>query len=574
MLISAIIASIYQYREQASLAKKNINYEYVEIDMSSKFKEGEISPLDEVMGEGISYFDFINNLEKIKSNSRVKGLIFKLDNFSLTRAQSEEVGKIVEEISKTKEVYSYSTGFNRASYYFAANSNKIFMPGTSSATSNIGTYSVELPFYKRIADKAGVKFTVVHMGAYKSFGENLVSTSMSEFSKENTLNILNKSFDEFLESVSIKRGIEKNALEKKIIDGELISAIPDELLENKLIDSKIYYEDFKETIGSKKIIPYLDYKDLIERKPLISVSYKEKKDKIALIFLDGEITEDSAPTKSGSITETTTIELLDKAFKDKDVKGIVLRVNSPGGSALVSDIIHEKIKNGKKEKPVYISMGSVAASGGYYISSAGDRIFVNKNTVTGSIGVVSIIPNFEEIAKKIGVDMNILQKGEKQNIYSLFQPVDDTRINTLLKSNERVYNEFKGHVAEGRRMSLEKVEKVAQGRVWTGKDAVSNGLADEIASLPEVIVKLATKLNLEKENYEIDIIERGDMKGEIKGYLKLFRKNASIYFNKSIMDRFYSILKGNALEEEIIEKLSEKIGKVAVYNPDIEKLAK
>ncbi len=530
VLVVGIAYFIYTSFEAQKMAEMNKKYEYVEIDMNREFKEGGQKLIDLLMGDKVSYFDFTQSLKELEKDPKVKGVIFKLDGYSLSSAQTEEISKIVEEISKTKKSYSYSTGFTKNDYSFALSTKEIIMPMTYTSTSNITGYGVEIPFYKKVADKFGVGFTVVHMGDYKSFGENLVSTSMSQYSKENMLSLLNKLYGNFVSKVSEKRGIDKTLLNKKILDGEFAYATPDLLKQINLIDTHKYYSELKKELDpeNENIINFDDYRQLKAVQNLNMNTSAKPKNKIGVINLSGNIVEVDEKSKE-VITVESFEKMFNKAMADENVKGIVLRVNSPGGSALSSEIIHNMILNGKNssKKPVYVSMGSVAASGGYYISVAGDKLFANKNSITGSVGVVSIIPNISGLADKVGVNFEILTNGKNTELNSIIQKPSESRLKLMYLSNEKVYSEFKNRVATSRGFTPEEVEAVARGRVWTGEEALNNRMIDGIAGLDEVTILLAKELKIE-EAYEVVSISEDDFKGDLQGYFSLLKSGVLI----------------------------------------------
>ncbi|MGL4402831.1 MAG: signal peptide peptidase SppA [Fusobacteriaceae bacterium] len=489
--------------------------------MGKKFSENGENFMDAVMGENRDYLEFLKKLREIENDDKIKGLIFKLDNFALNSVQSEEIGKILKSISDKKEIYSYSTGFNRGNYLFASYTDKIVMPPTNSATSILTPYSAEIPYYKGLADKVGINFSVVNTGSYKSMGENLTSDKMSQYTRENNSMILDDSYNNFLITVSENRKIEKNILQKKMEVGDYVLANPQILKKENLIDEESFYHNFRKKLGEEAVITLEEYQRNKDEQSIVS-------DKIGVVFLSGEIRENSPERGEGGISPELAENLLKKAMEDDEVKGIILRIDSPGGSALASEIIHNMISSYEKKKPIYVSMGRVAASGGYYIATAGDKIYLNKNTLTGSIGVVSIIPNFKKLTEKMGIKIETIEKGKNANIYSFFEPMDNMRIETILKSSQKVYLEFKSRVSEARNLTLEEVEEVGAGRVWLGEKAIEKNLADGIASLEEVGKILGS--DLEMENYQLVKINHGDIKGELLGFLKRIR-NFSLFKN-------------------------------------------
>ncbi|MGL4980952.1 MAG: signal peptide peptidase SppA [Fusobacteriaceae bacterium] len=541
LLIVFVVISIRKYNINEKINHRKGEYSYIEVDMSKNFSEGNGVFLDKVFKENREYLEFIETLREIEKDEKIKGLIFKLNNFALNSVQSEEIGKILNSIGKKKEIYSYSTGFNRLDYFFASYTKTIMMPPTDSATSILIPYSSEIPYYKDLSDKVGVKFSVVNTGNYKSMGENLISNSMSQYTRENNSMILDQGYNVFLETVSENRNIQKNILQEKIENGDFILTNPQNLADEKLIDKQIYYHNFKKELGDKVTITFEEYQENL-------VDKKKELDKIGVVFLNGEIRENSIEKGEGLITLEQTENLLKKAMENDEIKGIILRIDSPGGSALASEIIHNMISSYEKRKPIYISMGRVAASGGYYIATAGDKIYLNRNTVTGSIGVVSVIPNFKELTKKIGVKIETIEKGRDANIYSMFEPLNNSKIEVILKSSQRVYLEFKNRVSAARGINLEEVENIAAGRVWLGDKAIEKKLADGIASLEEVGLILAEDLQLEK--YQLVKINQSDMKSELFNWMK---KTGSL----SIFQNSFQNLDFLKLSKEIKSKVKE-----------------
>lgn len=528
VLIFIVIVIFAKNKENRRLANLNTNYRYVEIDLGRNFTEGELDPINEILHGDFNYFTLQEAIKNIGQDEKVQGIIFKIDNFALDSAQSEEIGKLIQKVKGDKKIYMYATGISRKSYDFALN-GEIIMPPTSAAQGSITGYSTVRPFYKRLGEKLGVSFTVVHIGDYKSFGEDLTSTSMSDFSRENIVTLLDGLHDRFILRASKLRGLEKEYLNKNILDGELALVTPKELKERKLIDKLEYYYDLKERLSKSSIITLDEYfqiyrsgEDFVANKEL------EKDTKyIGIITLDGEISHFENAQELNVITYERAYNRLKEAMEDSDVKGIVVRINSPGGSALTSELIHQMVLEMKKKygKPLYISMGSVAASGGYYIAASGDKIYANETTLTGSIGVVSILPNIGKLADKLGVDIEEITNGKNTNLYSITEKPTEERLEILRQSSENVYNEFKERVSKGRGMTLDEVEKVAQGRVWTGTDGVKNRLVDGIATLDETVNILAEDLKIENGKFRVKEIYVGDMRARLKQYFKIFGRN-------------------------------------------------
>ena len=324
---------------------------------------------------------------------------------------------------------------------------------------------------------------------------------------------------------------------------------PETMLRNNLIDEMNYYESFLVKNGITNKISLEEYisKLAVDPKPKKDKSEKEK-DKIAVIYAEGTINyfEDSK-----KINEIITPEKIQKelaiAEKSDDIKGVVIRVNSPGGSALASDIIYNSIKN--LTKPVYISMGGVAASGGYYISAAGDKIYADKETLTGSIGVITMIPNISELLKKAEINYSVISKGKYSDMGSLVRDLTEDEKDKIRASSLKVYEEFVDRVAEGRNMTREEVLKSAEGRVWLGEEAKKIGLVDEIGGIEKAVGDLALSLGL--EDYKVvESLKEEKIESVIKNYLPKYLM-AQIIGDNKITE---AVKKADMISEELLLK--------------------
>lgn len=522
---------------------------YIELTLSDEIAESRvITPFD--IKKEINFYGILKNLEKAENDPRVEGLILKLDSVGLSRGQAEEFTAKIKEFKKSgKKIYAYAPSFTNQNYVIASAADKIIMPKTMGAMSEIKGYFMEVPYYKTLGDKIGVKMNVIHIGDYKSAGESYDRTEMSREHRENTERILNAVYENFVETVSENRKIEKNVLNEKILDGRFVLADPETMLRNNLIDEMDYYESFLVKNGITNKISLEEYisKLAVDPKPKKDKSEKEK-DKIAVIYAEGTINyfEDSK-----KINEIITPEKIQKelaiAEKSDDIKGVVIRVNSPGGSALASDIIYNSIKN--LTKPVYISMGGVAASGGYYISAAGDKIYADKETLTGSIGVITMIPNISELLKKAEINYSVISKGKYSDMGSLVRDLTEDEKDKIKASSLKVYEEFVDRVAEGRNMTREEVLKSAEGRVWLGEEAKKIGLVDEIGGIEKAVGDLALSLGL--EDYKVvESLKEEKIESVIKNYLPKYLMAQIIGDNKIIE----SVKKTDMISEELLLK--------------------
>lgn len=502
------------------------NESYIEIDLAREFREKTKNLPEILKNEDVNFYSLLKTFDSIEKDEKIKGVILKLDNLALNRGQIEELSKKIASLkSNNKIIYSYMTSVDNRNYSLASKSNEIFMPPAMSANVNITGYYTEMMYYKNLADKLGIKVNVIHIGDYKSYGEQYVKDKMSPEYKENMERLLNKVYDNFVDNISEDRRLNKNLINERILAGDLMVSEPYQLKKLGMVDELMYYEQIKEFVGKKKVISldkYLQY--VYDNKK----STKKNNDKIAIIYAEGTILMGEEPRNlSDQLTPNTIITELDKALKNKNIKGIVLRVNSPGGSALASAVINNKIKEVNKVKPVYVSIGGIAASGGYYISADAKKIFADKGSLTGSIGVVSLIPNVKELVEKIDINIEELKKGEYADIYSLTNEVTKDKLDKIYASNLKVYDEFLNVVSEGRDLNREYVHSIAQGKVWLGEEALELKLVDKIGGIEDTISNLAKDLNL--THYDvIEISESLDYNSILKKYIPLIEVNDKI----------------------------------------------
>lgn len=533
-------------KEDNIIPKDNV---YVSINLGQSYKERNFSGnfLEE---KTLSFYSLLKIISELKDEANVDGIILNLDNISLNYAQVEELSKEIEIYKKesNKEVIAYMQNVDKKNYYLASYANKIYMPPTNSTTVNIYPYFKESFYKKNLFDKLGVKFKIVNTGDYKSYGEDLASTEMSKEHREDSTRILEKNYKKFLEVVSKNRNLDSEDFRKLIENGDLVAASSQDLYERKLIDNFLYWNQLENKIDKDKIVSIEKYKTYLDKN---FIEYDKSKNIIYILPLEGEIADSEVDIFDQIfINSNIVVNELEKLEKNEKVKGIVLRINSPGGSALTSDIINQKIKEVRKKKPIYISMSGVAASGGYYIASNADKIFADENTITGSIGVVSILPNFSQLLDKVGVKSEKIYKGKFADIYSSDELTEE-KYNKILKSNLKVYDDFLKEVSVGRKINRKDLERIAQGRVWTGKEALDIGLIDEIGGIFDTVENLAEKLKLEE--YKVVFSEETvDIKNVFRKYSKFLKADKLNYlkekaykndlYNKPVMYFPYEIL--------------------------------
>lgn len=536
LTIIIILFSVFNKKDEINKNKKtNI---YVSIDLSQDFKEK--ATQENIIDEKkLNFYSLINNLKDMQFNENVKGVLFKLDNLALDYAQIEELSKELKNIKMNKnfEIVAYMEEANRKNLYLASFADKIYMPKTHSTVVNIYPYFKESFYKKKFLEKLGVKVNIVNTGNYKSYGEDFASDEMSSEAREDTTRILNENYQNFLDVVSENFNYSRNKLDEIIKNGELVAASSQDLFEKKLISDYMYWDELLRKIDREKIINLLEY----EKDYKIASSIPSSSNKIYIVALEGEIIQSDEEIFNGMfIASQPIINTLDRLEKDESVKGLILRINSPGGSALTSDKINNRIKEFVKKKPVYVSMGGVAASGGYYIASNATKIFADENTITGSIGVVSMIPNFSDLLNKAGVKSQKITEGKFADLYSS-DAMTEEKYNKILNSNLKVYDDFLNEVSSGRRIPREKLEKIAEGRIWTGREAVQIGLVDKIGSLSDTFFDMVNDLGLGENYTAIFLEDEFDLKNIYKKYSKYLKTDKIELIKKEIYnDNLYN----------------------------------
>lgn len=524
LIVGVIISLIFKsIEEKPKVVVKDKTY--VVIDLANSYKERLLtSSLFE--DDSINFYTLLENIKNISFDDKLLGVVLKIDSNSLSYAQSEELAQELSMLrGADKKVIAYFENVNRKSYYLASYADEIYMPSANSTSVNIYPYFREEFYTKKLSDKFGVKFNIIHVGDYKSYKENLANDTMSKEAREDRTRILDINYENFLDIVSLNRKLNRDDLDKMIKDGDLVAASSIDLLNNKLIDKYSYWDNLVTILGGKdKLVPIQDY---------VKTYYKEatlenSDDIVYVIPLEGDIVESQTEifAREANINVNETIAKLNIAKENKKIKAVVLRINSPGGSALTADIIAEKVKELASEKPVYVSMSSVAASGGYYISANADKIYVDRNTVTGSIGVVSVLVDYSSLLKDNGVNVEKISEGEYSDLYSA-DNFTEKKYNKIYNSNLKVYEDFLNVVSKGRKIDKEKLKTLAEGRVWTGTEAVKNGLADEIGGIYSTIYGVTEDNNI--EDYTVvfakDKVEIGNIYKKYSKYIKMDKKD-------------------------------------------------
>ncbi len=522
----------------------NNNYSYIMLSPTNLTDDKLQTNLLKNAKQNISFRDLTIGIETAAKDQKIKGIIIDLDRVLLTSSNIEELTPKLEAFKKAnKKIYAYGSYIDNQNYSLALNADEIIMVPSSSASISITGYHYSNLYMKKLFDNLGINFEVIHIGDYKSYGENYNKETMSDGLKSELTRILDTRLNTFTKSISQNRKLDLQTINTKLLNGDLALQTPFSARDNGLIDKLEYFGQFLSRIGAKE-------EDVIDIYSYLSIKTPLKehaKDKIAIIYAEGPITYLETSGGDIVITPENISQKLSELNKISNLKGVVLRVNSPGGSALGAEMIYKALSD--IQVPIYVSMGSTAASGGYYISMAGDKIFADKSTITGSIGVVSILPKVNKGAEKYGVNSSSINKGKYSDVYDPFTPLDDDSRNKITQSMTETYKEFKSRVTTNRKISDAKLETLAQGRIWLGEEAKSNGLVDEIGSLDDTIKALAKTLNL--TSYEvIDVYSNESFNDLISRFLGRF--GASISTSTSapaeiikVMDKYKFVEQNN-----------------------------
>ncbi len=474
-------------------------------------------PFDEIFGfndKKIGLNSIINAIENAKYDDNIQGISITTLGVNAGIAQTQAIRNKLLEFKETgKFIKAYADIYTQKSYYFSSVADSIFLNPVGAI--DFKGLSSEILFFKDLEDKTGVKMEVIRHGKYKSAVEPFLYNKMSTANREQITSFLKSIWDEMVSDISNSRNL--TIEEINTIADNLLARNATLAIENNIVDGAVYIDEYNNKL--KLALGFSTDEDLnkISIADYISTGKgritSTAKDRIAVIYAQGEIIYGKGD--ENFIGQDLIIKALKKARNSKSVKAIVLRVNSPGGSALASELIWRELELTKQEVPIVVSMGNLAASGGYYLACNADRIFAEPTTITGSIGVFGVIPNFSKLANNIGVNAEQVSTNNGAS-YSVFEPMTDEFRVVTTEGVEAVYTTFLERVASGRDMTIEEVDNIAQGRVWSGVDALNNGLVDELGNLDDAILyasELAEISDYRVRNYPSYKIELEDRFG-------------------------------------------------------------
>jgi len=492
IMISGLINLIFNGKDKIdpnSIVKIKMDYPIADKPNTDPFANfspfGEFEP-----NNSIHLHKILESIALASNNENVSGILLDLKGFmSPGTAALKEIRDALENFKKEgKFIYTYANTYGKSGYYLGSVADSIFMYPTG-AMALMGLSSTT-PFFSETMKEIGIKPEIIRHGKFKAAVEPFMLTEMSKENREQTQTLLDDIWKTMLQDISNSRNITIENL-NKLADNIIITMLPKKTIETGLIDALMYPDELTDFLKTKT------HKDKDEKIAFISLSQlkpkkNKSKNKIAIIYAEGGIDGNKNNIHSGY---TKTIK---KVLEDDNINAVVFRVNSPGGSALISDEILSQIKISKKDKPIVVSMGNYAASGGYYIACAADKILASPMTITGSIGVFGLFFTAEELlTDKMKLHYSNVKTNKFANLGEVHRSLSSEEKSFLQISVKNTYNDFITHVSEGRNMSIEEVDHIGQGRVWTGLRGKEIGLVDSLGGLKDAIATAAQLANID-----------------------------------------------------------------------------
>lgn len=536
ILITSLISSIASSTETKVTLKPqtvlymNLNYEIpdrtspnslgmVLSGMNFNFTDTDMAGMNDIM----------NNIKAAANDPNISGIFLELSTIMTSYANIEEIRNQLIEFKKSgKFIISYAEAYSQDAYYLATVSDKIYM--LADGVLDIHGLASQPMFYKHLFEKLDIEMQIIRPenNRFKSAVEPYFLDKMSEANREQTSVLWNSVWNKICNDISISRNISVDKINQFADDLTLLFD-SEAALDNNFIDGLKYRDEIiaelhnlTNTADNKKV-------NIIKNTQYAKVRPElyEGEDKIAIIYASGQIIDGEGDETT--IGSTTLSEALRQARTDKKVKAIVMRVNSPGGSAVASEVIRREVELAAKEKPFIVSMGNYAASGGYWISSSSDYIFADPTTLTGSIGVFGTVPNLEGfMTDKIGLSFDVVKTNENSDFGSIVKPMTPYQLKMMQKHVTNTYDDFITLVSTERGLSKTFVDSIAQGRVWSGADAIEIGLVDELGGIEKAVAYAAEKANI--QTYSIkEYPKQEDI------FESLIKTETQEYYTKSII---------------------------------------
>lgn len=491
------------------------NHSVLRLDFTEVKEVTYRNPWDSYLNNGndqaVSLTQLLNAIDNAKKNPKIDGIYLTASAPVAGMASLSEIRQRLLDFRKSgKFVVAYADNYAQAGYYLASAADELYL-NPQGAVDLHGIASTTL-FYKQTLAKLGVEMNVFKVGTYKGAVEPYTNTQLSDANREQMNSFTQALWSEFLKDISVSRNIEATALNAMVDEAPLFYTAK-EYMQNKLVDTVLYSREMKGLLNS-----YLD-QDEDESISFVSVGEMNRARAISrnrgidglvkVIYAEGNIIDgDDGVSGYGNINRTLASELI-RVAEDDDIDAVVMRVNSPGGSAFVSDVIWDAVEYVKSLKPIVISMGDYAASGGYYISCAANYIYAEPGTITGSIGIFGMFPSFAGTAEKIALTYDGVKTNQYADLGNALRPLTDGEKALFQKMVEQGYDTFITRVANGRNLSKAMVDSIGQGRVWTGEQALERKLVDAMGGLDDAIVKAAALAKM--TNYKVVYNDRAEL---------------------------------------------------------------
>lgn len=501
----------------------------------------------------VTLYDALRAVEAAATDERIKGIYLNFTGGGTAEMTIlEELREAIKAFkAQGKWVVAYNEVYSQGGYYLASVADKVYMQ--PEGTFDWSGLAMNTIFFKGLIDKLGVQVDILRPTAckYKSAVEPYFLDKMSDANREQMQQLVDQMWNVIVEGVSESRGISVEELNH--LADEISVVLPTQAVEHKLVDGLMYADQMEELFKSEYGIEEPEYISLSEYASGLSTDPKRlSAPKVAIVYANGQVMDGSGT--DDNIYGYTLSQTLREVAEDDDIKSVVLRVNSPGGSALASDLIWREMENLKAKKPVIVSMGAYAASGGYYISAPADAIVADRTTLTGSIGVFGMLPSFGKALKdKVGVTVDGVSSNKNAGMGTGFTPLNSTQHRAIMQSVDRVYTRFTSLVAEGRNLTIERVLEIAEGRVWSGEQAQNIGLVDTCGGLTAALAIAVDKAEL-GDNFQIVEVE-----DELTGFMAILNS-----LNVSVRQQLTSRSELGELYAEY-KRLEEMIGKEGVY---------
>lgn len=533
------IVSVLSTTEKVEIAKGSVLHLKIDRPIVERKSDDPLEALSEVLGDGqgsIGLKELKEAIASAKSDDKVEGILLEPHNVTSGYAKLEEVREALLDFKASgKFILAYSENYSEGDYFLASVADEVYLNPLGML--EFDGLSSQVVFVKGTLEKLGIEAQIFRVGDFKSAVEPFERKDMSEASRLQTSAFLNAIYDHYLDKVANARSLDATKL--KEISNEMMVTKAADALQHKLVTELRYRDEveagLRDRLGieeDKKIDFVSHSKYLKTLTPTASTS----RNRIAVIYADGNIvTGEGSETSIGSDKYAREIK---KARMDDKVKAIVVRINSPGGSALASDVIWREVKLAQREKPVIASMSDVAASGGYYIAMACDTIVALPTTITGSIGVFGLVPNIAPFLEdKLGVTTDVVNTGKYSDMYTVTRPLSNFEKAVFQKSVDEIYETFTQKAAEGRGMSLDDLKAVASGRVWSGVEAKERGLVDVFGTLDDAVAIAAQAAGLDEEDYKVNYYPR--KKDMIQQLLSGLEENVRVKLLKQELGQAY-----------------------------------